>query len=62
MSDLIPLVLSEEKRRVKSEIEGSPVSVIFDGTSRLGEALAIILRFVSLSSFTIQQRLVKWQL
>ena len=62
MSDIIPFVLSEEKRQLKAEIDGLPVAVIFDGTSRLGEALAIILRFVDRSSLTIRQRLVRMQL
>ena len=62
MSDLIPFVLSEEKRQLKAEIDGLPVAVIFDGTSRLGEALAIILRFVDRSSLKIHQRLVRMQL
>ena len=43
MSDLIPFVHKEEQSRVKKEIEGQRVSVVFDGTRRLGEALAIIL-------------------
>ena len=46
MSDLIPFVLREEKKLIKGEMEGLPAAVIFDGTSRLGEALPIILRFV----------------
>ena len=39
-------------------MEGLPVAVIFDGTSQLGEALPIILRFVDRYSFAIHQRLV----
>ena len=57
MLDLVPFILGEERARMKREIEGKFVSVIFDGTSRLGEVLAIILRFVAES--TIQQRLVR---
>ena len=62
MSDLIPFILSEEKKQLKAEIDGLPVALIFDGTSRLGEALAIILRFVDRSSLKIHQRLVRMQL
>ena len=51
MSDLIPFVQQEEEKRVKEEIKGRKVSVVFDGASRLGEAMAIILRFVESSSF-----------
>jgi len=62
MSDLIPFVLEEERRQIKEEIAGLPVAVIFDGTSRLGEALAIILRFIDRSTLTIHQRLVRVQI
>ena len=62
MSDLIPFVLEEERRQIKEEIAELPVVVIFDGTSRLGEALAFILRFVDRSALTIHQRLVRVQI
>ena len=61
MSDLIPFVLKEEQQRIKQEISSKYVSVIFDGTSRLGEALAVVLRFIS-DDWTIEQRLVRVQL
>ena len=62
MSDLIPFILSEEQKQLKAEIDGVPVAVIFDGTLRLVEALAIIVRFVDRSSLKIQQRLLHMQL
>ena len=62
MSDLIPFILSEEKKQLKAEIDGVPVAVIFDGTLRLGEALAVILRFVDRSTLKSHQRLVHMQL
>ena len=37
MHDLIPFVASEEQKRIKQEIEGGDVSVVFDGTTRLGD-------------------------
>ena len=43
MYDYLPFILSEEETRIRSEINDRPVSVIFDGTSRVGEALAILL-------------------
>ena len=61
MSDLILFVQQEEQKRVKEEIKGRKVSVVFDGASRLGEAMAIILRFVD-SSWKIHQRLIRLQL
>ncbi len=59
MSDLIPFVHSDEKQKVKHELKDNKVSVIFDGTSRLGEAMVIVLRFVD--SFVIKQRLVRFK-
>ena len=58
MSDLIPFVQSEEQQQIKAELQGKNVSVIFDGTTRLGEALVIVLRFVD--DFVIKQRLVRF--
>ena len=43
MSDLILFVLLEERKQIKGEIQGLPVGAMFDGTSRLGEALAATL-------------------
>ena len=57
MSDLIPFILSEERRK---ESSGKPVSIIFYGTSRLGEALVIVLRF--LDNWEIKQRLIQMQI
>uniref|UniRef100_A0A1X7T5Y0 Uncharacterized protein n=1 Tax=Amphimedon queenslandica TaxID=400682 RepID=A0A1X7T5Y0_AMPQE len=44
-SDLIPFMLSEEVQGLKSELTDKPTSVIFEGTCRLGEALAIIVLY-----------------
>ena len=45
MKDLIPEVLGKEK--LKAELHNvKEASIIFDGTAWLGEALAIVLRFV----------------
>ena len=60
LSDYIPVIHGEEKKRIRSEIDGQKVSVIFDGTTRLGEALAIVLRFCS--DWKIHQRLVRLSL
>ena len=54
MSDLVPLIISQEQADVKRELSGRPVSVIFDGTTRLGEAMAIVVRFVD-DELVIQQ-------
>jgi len=59
--DLIPFAHQEEQRRVKTEMHGQKVVVIFDGTSRIGEAMAIILRFID-KDWIIQHRLIHLQL
>ena len=46
LSDCIPLLLKQEKEKPHSEFEGDFISAIFDGTTRFGEALAIVVRFV----------------
>ena len=43
MLDMVPFILNQEKLQIKRETEGRYISVIFDGTSRLGEALALVL-------------------
>ena len=57
----MPLILQQEQANIRQEILGRYVSVIFDGTSQLGEALAVVVRFIS-NEFTIEQRLVKLQM
>ena len=61
MGDLIPVVLKQEKSRIQSEVSEQNVSVIFDGTSQMGEVLAIVLRFVT-CEWSIEQCLIKVQL
>ena len=58
---LIPSILQKEKETFKSELsEAKAVSTVFDGSTRLGEALGIIVRFVD-SQWNVQQRLVRLQ-
>ena len=52
MYDLIPFILEQEKDK--------HVSIVFDGTSRLGEVLAIILRYVD--NWEVKQRLVQLEM
>ena len=61
MFDLVPFILKEEEARIKNDIAGKHLSVIFDGTSRLGEALAVIVRFVG-EDWTLEQRLIRMQM
>ena len=46
MSDLIPFILEQDQLKVKEEITQKPVAIIFDGTSRLGEAFCIVVSFI----------------
>ncbi len=64
MNNLIPIVPGDETKQIKADIEGRNVSwitvIIFDGTTRFGEALAITVSFVI--ECRIDQRLVRFQL
>ena len=55
MFDLIPFIQKCETGAISEEIKGMDVSVIFDGTTRLGEALAIVLRYID-NEWKIKQR------
>ena len=59
LADLIPFILEEEKAASKAELKGRFLSVVFDGSTRLGEALAIVVRFLNDDCREIQQRLVR---
>ena len=54
MHDLIPFIRSKEPRQTQEEIKGREVSVIFDGTTHVAEAMAIVVS----SGWTITQHLV----
>ena len=60
MRDLVPFVRTNEGNKIKEELSEKYVSVFFDGTTRLGEAFAIVLRFISEGK--IVQRLIKLQM
>ena len=61
MLDYVPFILKDEENKIHQEISGKNVSAIFDGTSRLGEALAVLLRFMD-DDFSLEQRLVRVQM
>ena len=61
MSDVVPLIHQQELDLLKMEIGGAYLSVIFDGTTRFGEAMAILVRFID-NEFCVQQRLIRVQL
>ena len=57
LSDLFPFIQTQEKKQIMAEINGRDISVIFDGTCRLGEALCLVVRYIS-DDWSIEQRLV----
>ncbi len=57
MLDLIPFILDKEKSKIKTEIKDKYISLVFDGTSRLGEVLAVVFRYID--GWQIHQRLVR---
>ena len=54
----IPLILKQETERLKEEIATRDLGLIFDGSTRLGEAIVIIVRFVS-DNWSIVQRHIR---
>ena len=61
LRELIPPILCDERRTIGEEIAQRPVSLIYDGTTHVAEALVVILRFVD-DHWTIQQRVVRLML
>ena len=58
LSQMIPSIIEKEKETLKTELSlVDGCSVILDGTTRLGEALAIVVRFVD-DEWNVQQRLI----
>ena len=57
MTEYIPTILVEEKKRLKDAIAKQSISIIFDGTTRLGETIAVVVRYVD--SWTLKQVLVR---
>ena len=59
MYDYVPFI--QEEAHICSKIDGKQLSVIFDGTSHLGEALAVDLLFIS-REWSVEQRFVRVQM
>ena len=58
LRELIPLVLREERRKIKEQIHDRQVSVIFGCTTHVAEAMVIVLRYVD-DQWNIHQRVVR---
>ena len=57
----MPYIQEKELTKLRKEIAGKELSVIFDGTTYLGEALAIVIQYVT-DDWSIQQKLVRLQI
>ena len=55
---IVPKIETFELNRLRKELEGQRVCVIFDGTTRLGECIAVLLRWCPGGFKSIEQRLV----
>ena len=56
--ELIPFIHKQEQSSIQNQIRGKNISVIFDGTTHICEALAIIIRFVD-DEWNVKQRAVR---
>ena len=61
LSQLVPFIHQQEQISVKNQIDQKEISIIFDGTTHVCEALVILVRFVD-EKWNIQQCLVKLML
>lgn len=61
MLDLIPFIRQQEEQTIEELLKGRYISIIFDGTTRLGEAIVIVARFVS-DSWEIEQSILSIQM
>ena len=59
LTTYIPFILEEEKKQLHAEIASTTaLSVMFDGSTHLGEAAAIVVRFLD-TNWILQQQLVR---
>ena len=58
---LVPFILQDEISKLKQDISGRHVAIIFDGTTNVCEAFVIVLRYVD-KEFVIQQRVCRLML
>lgn len=60
MKSHIPKLLERELKLIKEELSGQWLTVIFDGTTRLGEILAVVVRYCT-SDFKLEHRLLAFK-
>ena len=46
LRELLPYILQQETSRLKEEVRGKHLSIIFDGTTHVCEALVVIIRYM----------------
>ena len=61
MSDLMPFILAEEQAKKNFFLKVKISLSFFDGTTRLGEAMTVLVHFVN-SEWIIQQQLLRMQM
>ena len=61
LRNMIPFILQDEISKLKQDISGRQVAIIFDGTTHVCEAFVIVLRYVD-EEFVIQQRVCRLML
>ena len=57
MFDMIPFEFKEKEVSLKRDIQDQHLGMIFDGTTRHGEAMAVVVSFVS-KLWRIEQRVI----
>ena len=61
LGELIPFVRRQQEEKLKDELEGKDVSIIFDGTTHICEALVIVVRYID-EQWHVQQRIIRLML
>ena len=46
LRELIPFIHSQEENKLQDDVKGKFVSIIFDGTTNVCEAMVIVTRFI----------------
>lgn len=60
LASMVPRLLEREKKRLKKELHGQYITFVFDGTTRLGEAVNVVCRYCPSDFKAIEQRLVSF--
>lgn len=58
MTELIPVIHQEQQGMIKSQINGKQISLIFDGTTHVAEAMVVVLQFID-DEWIIHQHVVQ---